>query len=283
MQARPDLTQYQGEWYELEYTPFRATEERYSAYQAGDLDALTVSAPALIRAVAQGIPSKAVVTVTRETEGQHTTRGVALDDSGITGPEDLRGKTIGIVDIGTATDYWAKSAVASAGYDFRTDAEYVVLPFPAQEEALRSGQIDVASLPEPFYTIANLNGGVVEAYNSITGPGFDQELILVTFDDSFIRENPEAVCAWIEDFKVATEYYNENTEQARTDVLNAGFVEGSLDVYLASGDAVHPPRGVVDVEGMDRLNESMLEYEILRENQRVDSQELIVEGVTSVE
>src|SRR5215216_6809720 len=159
MQARPDLTQYQGEWYELEYTPFRATEERYSAYQAGDLDALTVSAPALIRAVAQGIPSKAVVTVTRETEEQHTTRGVALDDSGITGPEDLRGKTIGIVDIGTATDYWAKSAVASAGYDFRTDAEYVVLPFPAQEEALRSGQIDVASLPEPFYTIANLNGG----------------------------------------------------------------------------------------------------------------------------
>jgi ABC-type nitrate/sulfonate/bicarbonate transport system substrate-binding protein len=280
MKAKPDLTKYQGKWYTLELTPFAEHSERYNAAQTGDLQALTTSGPAIIRAVAQGVPVQAVVTVTREAPEGIGTYGVALADSGITKPKDLKGTTIAITEIGSATDYWAKTAVASAGYDFEKDAEYVVLPFPSMEDALRNGQVDVAVLPEPFYTIAHQNGGVVDVFNSLTGPGFAQELILVAFTESFIQENPEAVCAWVEDFQSATKWYNNNVEQARKAVFEAGFVEGSLDTYLQSGDWVHPEGGVVDVKGLGRLNESMIEFELLEENQRADPEEIIAKGIT---
>ncbi|MGH9183939.1 MAG: ABC transporter substrate-binding protein [Acidimicrobiales bacterium] len=275
MAAEPEITEHQGTWYELEPSAFRGNEERFVAYQAGELDALTVSAPTLVRAVAQRIGVKAVVTVTRESAEGFRTTFLALEDSGISDAGDLSGKKIGIVDIGSATEYWAKSGVAAAGLDPERDVEYVVLPFPAQGEALRNGQIDAAVMVEPFYTMAHQGGGVVDVFDSLDGPGFDQELILFAFDNGFREENPEVVCAWIEDFQTATDWYEANTDEAKKVLAEGEWVRTPVEIYTRAGDWLHPDGGVVDVEGLDRLVDSMIEFGVLDEDQRVAAEEMV--------
>lgn len=276
MAADPELTEYDGSWYELEPQQFPANEQRFTAYQAGELDAVTTSAPTLASAVASGIDVKAVVSVSQEAaEGEFRTTFVALEDGGIAEPEDLAGKTIGIVDIGSATEYWAKSAVASAGLDPETDAEYVVLPFPAQEEALRNGQIDVAVMVEPFFTMAEDRGGLVEVFDSLTGPGFDQELISFAFDNTFREENPGVVCAWIADFQATTTWYLDHKDEAKQILVDEEFVATPIEVYDAAGDWFRSPDGVIDTEKLDQLIESMIEFGVLQENQRVPAEDLV--------
>lgn len=284
MAANPEITEHQGSWYELEASAFRGNEERFTAYQAGELDALTTSAPTLVSAVASGITVKASVSVSREAaEGDFRTTYVALEESGIEAPEDLAGKKIGIVDIGSATEYWAKSAVASADLDPETDVEYVVLPFPAQEEALRNGQIDVAVMVEPFYTMAQNSGGLVDVFDSLTGPGFDQELILFGFDNQFREDNPEVVCAWIEDFEAATAWYNENKEEAKQLLVEEEFVSTPIEVYSEAGDWLRADDVTVDVDKLDQLIESMIEFEVLTEDQRVPAADLVASDFAPVE
>ena len=89
--------------------------DRLDAYQAGRLDAGTISPPQLVRAVAQGLDLRVVVSLKQEAEGGFNTQFVALEDSDIDGPEDLKGKRIGILSPTTSTDYWARSAIAGAG------------------------------------------------------------------------------------------------------------------------------------------------------------------------
>lgn len=276
MVANPDITTHQGGWYELEPSAFRGNEERFVAYQAGELDALTAAAPTLVSAVSSGIDVKAVVSVSREAEqGDFRTTFVALEESGIDGPEDLEGKKLGIVDIGSATEYWARTGVASAGLDHETDVEYVVLPFPAQEEALRSGQIDVAVMVEPFYTMAQQQGGIVDVFDSLTGPGFDQELITFAFDNGFREEHPEVVCAWIADFADATAWYTENMDEAKQILSDEGFVQTPVEVYLEAGDWFRDADTAIDIDKLQQLIDSMIEYGVLEEGQRIDAQELV--------
>ena len=156
MTVMEDLTEYQGDWYDLELQPFRGTEERLQAYQAGDLDAVVVSPQAQIRGTAAGaLDLVAVGTIMREAEPDaFSTSFLSLEGSGIESVEDLEGASIAVVDIGSQLDFLAKAGVRQGGFDPDTAAQYVVFPFPAQEEALRGGQVDVIGLPEPFYTLA---------------------------------------------------------------------------------------------------------------------------------
>jgi ABC-type nitrate/sulfonate/bicarbonate transport system substrate-binding protein len=284
MAANPEILDHVGVWYELEPDFHRSNEERFVAYQAGELDALTAAAPTLVAAVSSGLNMQAVVSVSREAEaGEFSTTFVALEDSGIQGPEDLEGTTIGIVGINSATEYWARTAVASAGLNHETDANYVVLPFPAQEEALRSGQIDVAVMVEPFYTIAQQTGGIVDVFDALTGPGFDQELMTFAFDNDFREQNPEAVCAWIEDFRTATVWYNDNTDEAKGILVDAGFVQTDLDLYLESGDWYRDESVVIDVDALGQLIDSLVDFGIFEENQRIPADAMVAEDFAPVE
>jgi ABC-type nitrate/sulfonate/bicarbonate transport system substrate-binding protein len=276
MAANPDITEHQGTWYELEPSQFRGNEERFVAYQAGELDALTAAAPTLVAAVSAGIDVQAVVSVSREAEeGEFRTTFVALEESGITEPGDLQGARVGIVDIGSATEYWARTGIEASGLSHETDVEYVVLPFPAQEEALRNGQIDVAVMVEPFYTMAQAQGGLVDVYDSLTGPGFDQELMTFAFDIGFRDANPEVVCAWIADFQSATTWYNENMDEAKQILVDEGFVQTPIEVYLEAGDWFRDDDATIDVEKLDDLINSMIEYGVFQEEQRIPAEDLV--------
>jgi ABC-type phosphate/phosphonate transport system substrate-binding protein len=275
--------EHAGTWYTVEgksYVP----NDRLDAYQAGQLDAGTISPPQLVRAVAQGLDLRAVASLKREAEGGFNTQFVALEDSGIEGPEDLKGKKIGILSPTTSTDYWAKSAVAGAGLDPTRDVEYVSIPFPQQEEALRAGTIDVAVMVRPFYQMAQGEGGLQTVFTALTGPGIDQELILTWFDASFVEENPEAFCAFRSDLVGALEAYQKDPASVAQAAIDGGFLPAPDGETLASTeDWVTPEGGEIDLEALDAMIENMQDIQFIGPGQAMPAEDLVLKGYSLVQ
>ncbi len=281
LEANPSVTPNQGKWYDISLTPFRSVEDRFTGFQAGELQGFTGNPPAVVRAKAGDLPVTVLGTLMRESDEAFVSRFLALEGSGINSISDLKGKKIGVFDIGSDTDLAAKAAVERAGFDFQTDAEYVVLPAPAQEEALRTGQIDVATIVEPFYTQAMKKGGVVEVFDAITGPGMERDVQWVVFDSDFIDDNLAAVCAFLSDLEAATTWYNANLPQARTLFVEKQMTQSPLEVFLAAQDWLHPNDLAVSASEIDELIDQMIAFGILTEDQRVPATELFRSGVTS--
>jgi len=106
MSARPDLTPNQGKRYQLKQILFQANPERFQAFLAGELDAGTAPGLAVIFGRAQGMEMTIVANVCLEAAGKEyfQTTYMVKDDGPIKTVKDLKGGTIGVVGIKTATD-----------------------------------------------------------------------------------------------------------------------------------------------------------------------------------
>src|SRR6266849_5714244 len=115
MSARPDLTPSQGKKYQLKQILFQANPERFQAYLAGELDGGTAAGLAVIFARAQGVDMKIVASVCTEAASKEwfSTTYMAKDDGPVRSVKDLKGGTIGVVGIKTATDLWARGLSSS--------------------------------------------------------------------------------------------------------------------------------------------------------------------------
>lgn len=115
-------------------------------------------------------------------------------DSGIEGVEDLAGKTIAVNGLNGIDDVALKSILDDNGID--TDAvEFVEVPFPDMIAAVESGQVDVASEPEPFVTLGEQAGLV-----SILDPFYEAlpglPLGLVFGSEEWLDDNPDLANAF---------------------------------------------------------------------------------------
>ncbi len=277
-----DTSQHAGTWYEMALSPFRGTAERLTAYQAGDLDAVVISPQAQITGTSRGaLDLYTIATIMRDADPDaYSTSFIALEGSGIDGVEDLQGKRIAIIDEGSQLDFIARQGMREAGLDPDTDAQYVVFPFPAQEEALRGGQIDLAGLAEPFYTLAMTNGGVQPVFDAADLTDFSYDLLTVSFDKQFVEDNVEAVCAWAEDYAAAMDFYRADAAAAKQQLIGTDFVTLPPDVYLSTNDYARPEGGEVDTEGTAQMMDAMIEFGILQESDRIDTETLVRPGVS---
>src|SRR5260221_5194898 len=152
MSARPDLAPNQGKRYQLKQILFQANPERFQAFLAGELDAGTAPGLAVIFARAQGMDMKIVANVCLEAAGKEyfQTTYMVKDDGPIKTARDLKGGTIAVVGIKTATDLWARAGLINAGLVPDRDTKVVPMSFPAIGEAVRSGKVNAGTFVEPF-------------------------------------------------------------------------------------------------------------------------------------
>ncbi len=252
MAARPDITPNQGKAYRLTMTPFRGNADRLTAFDGGQLDVATSATPSTLFAAEQGLPLKIIASVAREKQGSFNTTYLALEDSGIRSPADVKGKTIGIVDFKSATELWARAAIEQAGLNPDRDVSFVVVPFPGMGEALRAKRIDVGVFPEPFLTIEKNRGGVVQVWTSKTGVPFEEELLDLIVRPDFANQHREALRAFLADFVASTKYYLDHTEEAKLALVDKGFVQTPPELYVKLGDYYREPSGRVTVDGLDK-------------------------------
>jgi len=259
MSVRPDLTPNQGKRYQLKQIPFQANPERFQAYLAGELDAGTAPGLAVIFARAQGVDMKIVASVCLEAAGKEwfSTTYMAKDDGPVRTVKDLKGGTIGVVGIKTATDLWARAGLLNAGLVPDRDTKVFPLGFPAMGDAVRTGKIGAGTFVEPFYSAEMTRGGLRKLFTAVEAVGYDHELLDLWFGEKFLRANPDAVRAFLADYVAVTRYYLANTAQAKGDLHKAGFVRTPLDIYLKNADWKRDANARVDIESLKKLSALM--------------------------
>jgi ABC-type nitrate/sulfonate/bicarbonate transport system substrate-binding protein len=261
MSARPDLTPNQGKRYELKQILFQANPERFQAFLAGELDAGTAPGLAVIFARAQGMDMKIVASICLEAKGEQyfTTTYMVKDDGPVKTIQDLKGGTIGVVGIKTATDLWARAGLINAGLAPDKDTKVVPMAFPVIGDAVRTGKVSAGTFVEPFYSAEMAKGGLRKLFTAVDAVGYDHELLDIFFGEKFLKANPDAVRAFLADYVAVTRYYLANTEQAKRDLHKAGFVRTPIDIYLKNADWKRDPSARVDVESLKRLSAFMLD------------------------
>jgi ABC-type nitrate/sulfonate/bicarbonate transport system substrate-binding protein len=261
MSVRKDLTPNQGKAYNLNQILFQANPERFQAFLAGELDGGTAPGLAVIFARAQGVEMKIVASICLEAAGQgiFTTQYMVKDDGPIKSAKDLKGGTIAVVGIKTATDIWARAGLLNAGLVPDKDTKVVPMGFPVIGDAVRSGKVSAGVFVEPFYSAEMAKGGLRKLFSATEVLGYDHELLDIFFSEKFLKANPGAVRAFLADYVAVTRYYLANREQAKTDLHKAGFVRTPLPVYLKTSDWKRDPGGRVDVGSLEKLSKFMLE------------------------
>ena len=260
MSARPDLTPNQGKRYQLKQILFQANPERFQAFLAGELDAGTAPGLAVIFARAQGMDMKIVANVCLEAGGKYfATTYMVKDDGPIKTIQDLKGGTIGVVGIKTATDLWTRAGLINAGLVPDKDTKVVPMAFPVIGDAVRTGKVSAGTFVEPFYSAEMAKGGLRKLFTAVEAVGYEHELLDIFFGEKFLKANPDAVRAFLADYVAVTKYYLANMEQAKSDLHKAGFVRTPLPVYLKTSDWKRDPDGRVNVDSLKKLSTFMLE------------------------
>ena len=261
MSVRKDLTPNQGKAYELKEILFQANPERFQAFLAGELDGGTAPGLSAIFARAQGVDLKIVASICLEAHGANTftTTYMVKDDGPIKSVQDLKGGTIAVVGIKTATDLWARAGLINAGLVPDRDTKVVPMVFPAIGDAVRSGKVSAGTFVEPFYSAEVAKGGLRKLFTATEAVGYDHELLDIWFGEKFLKAHPDAVRAFLADYVAVTKYYLANTEQAKRDLHKANFVRTPLEIYLKNADWKRDPGGRVDVESLKKLSVFMLD------------------------
>lgn len=255
MSARPDLTPNQGKQYRLNQILFQANPERFQAYLAGELDAGTAPGLAVIFARAQGVDMTIIANVCLEAAGKEwfSTTYMVKDDGPVRTVKDLKGGTVGVVGIKTATDLWARAGLLNAGLAPDKDTKVFPMGFPGMGDAVRTGKINAGTFVEPFYSAEVAKGGLRKLFTAVEAVGYDHELLDIWFGEKFLKAHPDAVRAFLADYVAVTKYYLANTAQAKRDLHKAGFVRTPLEIYLKNSDWKRDPNARVDVASLRKL------------------------------
>lgn len=209
---------------------------------AGSADEIT---PKLIKGELDmaAIPANLASVLYNKTEGK--VKVVALNTLGviyivekgdsINSLSDLAGKTIYATGKGSTPEYSLKYMLNRAGIDPESDVTIEWKSEPTEVVALlNQNENGIAMLPQPYVTVAQ---GAVEGLRIALNLNdewnkIDSGSLMVTgalaVRAEFIENNPEALAAFLEEYKASTQFVNENSKEASLLIEKAGIVKAAV-------------------------------------------------------
>jgi ABC-type nitrate/sulfonate/bicarbonate transport system substrate-binding protein len=270
--AKPALGKNIGKIYKLDATRFTGSDKRAQAFEAGAIDLSQGSATGVLFAAAEGVKSKIIASLSRESSRGFSTSFYVPESSPIQSVRDMKGKTVGINGFFTAGHLWLKAALEKNGLTDR-DVTITPVPFPAMQEALRAGKIDVGEFPQPFAALLEKQAKVRKLFDAKYGVPFDEELIVVAGKDEFLKQNAAAIRAFLEDVKLTTEFYLDKPKEARQILIDAKLVRVVPDVYIGMHDYYRDPSLRPDVEALRKVQDFQIKAGF--QKKRADIDELV--------
>lgn len=268
-----------GRFYDLQAVEYRPTD-RVAAFQAGQLDAGTMSFPALVAAARRGIEAKAVATLVEVNEKDNEGAFVALAGGDVGSVKDLEGKRVGYYGPNTISEYWVKSAMQKAGLD-PSNVSFLALPPPAQEQALRNKQIDVAWLARQFLARARKTGGVDAILTPHQATGADQPSLLVFFSPGFVEKNPQAYCAWRADFQQALKTWVADPTPLFQKLIDAKYLTPAA--AHAGPDGGRRAGGTISLGELDATQQDMVKSGFMKQAAVVPAGDMVLPGYGLIE
>ena len=155
---------------------------------------------------------------------------VVRPDSDINTVEDLRGKKIGVDEIGgtphQVASVWLEQAGISA---LQKDGEVEFLPFAdgnLELEALYNGELDVAAMWDPLGSVAEKEGKVRVIFDLRTDPAFAGKYCCFLYaSEKLLNENPEEIAALLRAYRKAQDWINKHPEEAVEIIISGKYAQ----------------------------------------------------------
>jgi ABC-type nitrate/sulfonate/bicarbonate transport system substrate-binding protein len=256
--AKPSLGKNHGKSYTLESTSFKSGPTLAQAWEAGAVDICSFSGSGVLFFAASGLQGKAIASLCRESKRGFSTSFYAKDPSDVISVPTMRGKIVGINGFSTAGHLWL---IAALKKNNMTDKDVRITPigFPAMQESLRAGVIDVGMFPQPFAALLEKQDKVTKIFDAKYGVPFDEELVVLMSKEGFLKNNIEAIKGFLVDLKAATDFYLSKMADARQILLDAKMVRADPAIYLTMEDYYRDPTLRVSVESLELMQQQQLE------------------------
>lgn len=174
---------------EVEFVPVASAAERDQVMMAGQADGMINDLVSVMMYNRDAVQVRVMRTAQRASMKNAMYRVVASSQSGLKTAADLKGVEIGVSQ-GTVIEYMTYRLLEAEGLT-NDDVRTLVVPGISDRlSLLASGQLNAATLPEPFATIAVQGGGVIIVDDSMH-PEFGNSVI--TFRTDFLNQNPALV------------------------------------------------------------------------------------------
>lgn len=254
MMKRPQVLKNYGKTYTLEWFQFAGTAPQATALAAGGLDAATLASLSLAESIDKvGLDVKVTGGIIMEVSPNFTSTWLVLENSGINAVKDLKGKTVGVNVYGASLDHIQRAILWKAGLDPEKDVKILEISFGLMEATLRKGDIQCGAFPQPFLFRAMDKGEVRPLFRlGDIQPKFVQ--LINVFQTKFIEKNPEVVRAFLEDWKIASQYIQKNPAEVRqvTSEVTKLPVDLLNKFLLTKDDFYRDPIGEPDFETMQK-------------------------------
>lgn len=155
---------------------------------------------------------------------------VVRPDSDIKGVKDLKGKKIGVDEIGgtphQVASVWLEQAGISA---IQQDGEVEFLPFSdgnLELEALYNGEIDVAAMWDPLGSVAEKEGKVKVIFDLSTDPTFAGKYCCFLYaSEKLLDEKPDEIAALLRAYRKAQDWIAKNPEEAVNIIISGKYAQ----------------------------------------------------------
>lgn len=179
---------WKEEGIEVEVLGLKGSTAGIQQVASGQITFCSVGGEALMTARSKGIPVQAVATYARES----IYRIVSLSDSPIKKPEDMKGKTVGVVNMATGSVPFTRAVLKSAGIDPDSGVKWLAVGLGATAaNAMTKKDIDVWASWDT--AVASLENGGFK-FNFIKPTWFDEVFgnVIIAHEDT-IKKHPDWV------------------------------------------------------------------------------------------
>ncbi|ERI91406.1 NMT1/THI5-like protein [Clostridiales bacterium oral taxon 876 str. F0540] len=188
---------FKKEGVDVKFQPFKSSQDRDTAFQAGNLDGVICDEIAI--ALYQN--SDFDVKITGITNGDFML--IANPQSGIKSINDIKGKSVAISQK-TSIEYVLDKMLEKSSMQPADVKKSIVPAVPTRLEMLRNNKVDAALLPEPFSTAAIKDGGILLG----TATKMAHYPSVTAFSQKAIDSKKSEIKAFYKAYNDAVEYIN---------------------------------------------------------------------------
>jgi ABC-type nitrate/sulfonate/bicarbonate transport system substrate-binding protein len=250
-QEFPDL----GKIYKVEWTQFQGTAPMVQAMVAGALDCSTQGVLSLAQGVAQAdLQAYIVAQHVGERPGSFSVYWAVKEESPIKSIADVKGRSVGINVFGSGIYGPMALLLKRNGLDPEKDIKLVETGFPASEDAIRAGRVDVGVLNQPFAARAEAKGGLRKLF-SLSDQLQNIVHIFEVCRKDFVDKNPELAQRYVRDMTLAMKKAVSNRDETlKVDSEVTKAPVAVLDTFLLKpNDFAREPGAMPNFEGIQAM------------------------------
>jgi NitT/TauT family transport system substrate-binding protein len=185
-----------------------STDQLLEAIATGKADAGVGMALRWLKPLEQGFDVK----ITTAVHGG-CMRLLAAKGNGVTKLEDLKGKTVGVADLGAPDKNFFSIRLARLGLDPMTDVQWRVFPPDLLPVALQKGEVQAFTLGDPLAWVIRDRDGLAEVATNLDSDYAHRACCVLGVRGSLVRDERPVAAALTEAILEAQEFVHANPDE----------------------------------------------------------------------